>query len=140
MTTYDISLLEGDGIGPELSECVCNVLECIHDKSTSLKFNISRVEAGDNAKLKYNKPLPDETFERIKNSQACLKSPVGESAADVVLVLRRYFDLYANIRPSKNYPNIPAISKDVDLITVRENTEDLIWVGNFIPTMILSYL
>jgi 3-isopropylmalate dehydrogenase len=125
MTTYDISLLEGDGIGPELSDCVYDILECIHDKSTSLKFNISRVQAGDNAKLKHNKPLPDETFERIKNSQACLKSPVGESAADVVLVLRRYFDLYANVRPSKNYANIQAISKDVDLITVRENTEDL---------------
>lgn len=125
MTTYNISLLEGDGIGPELSECVYDVLECIHDKSTSLKFNISRVEAGDNAKLKYSKPLPDETFERVKNSQACLKSPVGESAADVVLVLRRYFDLYANVRPSKNYPNISSISKNVDLITVRENTEDL---------------
>ena len=125
MTTYNISLLEGDGIGPELSECMYDILEYIHDKSTSLKFNISRVQAGDNAKLKYNKPLHDETFERIKNSQACLKSPVGESAADVVLVLRRYFDLYANIRPSKNYPNIPTISNNVDLITVRENTEDL---------------
>jgi 3-isopropylmalate dehydrogenase len=125
MTIYEISLLEGDGIGPELSECVYSVLMNIHDKSSSLKFNISRVEAGDNAKLKYNKPLPDETFERIKNSQACLKSPVGESAADVVLVLRRYFDLYANVRPSKNYPNIPSISNNVDLITVRENTEDL---------------
>src|SRR4249919_2281081 len=125
MTTYDISLLEGDGIGPELSECVYSVLESIHDKSSCLKFNISRVQAGDNAKVKYNKPLPDETFEKIKNSQACLKSPVGESAADVVLVLRRYFELYANVRPSKNYPNIPSISRDVDLVTVRENTEDL---------------
>ena len=64
MTIYDISLLEGDGIGPELSECVYSVLKNIHDKSSSLKFNISRVEAGDNAKLKYNKPLPDETFEK----------------------------------------------------------------------------
>ena len=89
------------------------------------KVQYIKVEAGDNAKLKYNKPLPEETFERIKKSQACLKSPVGESAADVVLVLRRYFDLYANIRPSKNYPNIPSISNNVDLITVRENTEDL---------------
>jgi 3-isopropylmalate dehydrogenase len=70
MTTYDVSLLEGDGIGPELSECVYSILVNIHDKSSNLKFNISRVEAGDNAKLKYNKPLPDETFNEIKNSQA----------------------------------------------------------------------
>ncbi len=125
MSRYNISLLIGDGIGPELSDCVLKVLENIHDKSSSLKFDISRVEAGDNALKKYNSALPEETFNKIKNSQACLKSPVGESAADVVLVLRRYFDLYANIRPSKNYPNIFSISKNVDLITVRENTEDL---------------
>ncbi len=94
----------------------------------SLKFEIIKVEAGDNALLKYNSALPEESFRQIKNSHACLKSPVGESAADVVLVLRRYFELFANIRPSKNYPNIDSISKNVDLITVRENTEDL-YVG-----------
>jgi 3-isopropylmalate dehydrogenase len=125
MTRYKISLLVGDGIGPELSECINKILENIHDKSSSLKFDISKVEAGDNALLKYNAALPEESFRKIKDSQACLKSPVGESAADVVLVLRRYFELYANIRPSKNYPNISSISKNVDLITVRENTEDL---------------
>src|SRR6476620_458762 len=99
MTRYKISLLVGDGIGPELSECINKILENIHDKSSSLKFDISKVEAGDNALLKYNAALPEETFRKIKDSQACLKSPVGESAADVVLVLRRYFELYANIRP-----------------------------------------
>lgn len=125
MTNYDISLLVGDGIGKELSECVEAIINQIHDRSSSSRFSISKVEAGDNALKKCGKALPDETFDRIKNSQACLKSPVGESAADVVLVLRRYFDLYANIRPSKNYANIPSISKDVDLVTVRENTEDL---------------
>jgi 3-isopropylmalate dehydrogenase len=125
MTRYKISLLVGDGIGPELSECINKILENIHDKSSSLKFDISKVEAGDNALIKYNAALPEESFRKIKDSQACLKSPVGESAADVVLVLRRYFELYANIRPSKNYPNIGSISKNVDLITVRENTEDL---------------
>ncbi len=128
MTKYRISLLVGDGIGPELSECINNILVNIHDKSASLKFEILRVEAGDNALLKFNSALPEESFNKIKDSQACLKSPVGESAADVVLVLRRYFKLFANIRPSKNYPNIPSMSNNVDLITVRENTEDL-YVG-----------
>ena len=128
MTTYRISLLVGDGIGPELSECVNKLLINIHDKSSSLKFDGQKVEAGDNALLKFNTALPETSFSTIKKSQACLKSPVGESAADVVLVLRRHFKLFANIRPSKNYPNIPAISKNVDLITVRENTEDL-YVG-----------
>jgi len=101
MTKYKISLLIGDGIGNELSVCINNILENIHDKSSSLKFDIIRVEAGDNAKLKYNSALPEESFNKIKNSTACLKSPVGESAADVILVLRRYFKLFANIRPSK---------------------------------------
>lgn len=128
MTKYKISLLIGDGIANELSVCINNILENIHDKSSSLKFEIIRVEAGDNAKLKYNSAFPEESFNKIKNSTACLKSPVGESAADVVLVLRRYFKLFANVRPSKNYPNIESISKNVDLITVRENTEDL-YVG-----------
>ena len=123
MTRYKISLLVGDGIGPELSECINKILENIHDKSSSLKFEIIKVEAGDSALLKYNSALPEESFRKIKNSQACLKSPVGESAADVVLVLRKHFELFANIRPSKNYPNIDSISKNVDLITVRENTE-----------------
>ncbi len=125
MTRYKISLLIGDGIGPELSDCVNRILENIHDKSSCLKFDISKVEAGDNALVKYDEALPEESFRKIKNSQACLKSPVGESAADVVLVLRRHFELFANIRPSKNYPNIESISKNVDLITVRENSEDL---------------
>ncbi len=115
----------GDGIGPELSLCAAKILQYIHDKSARIKFKITRVEAGDNAKQKYGNALPIDTFEEIKKSQACLKSPVGESAADVVLVLRRYFDLYANVRPSKNYANVPSISKNVDLVTVRENTEDL---------------
>lgn len=125
MTVYDISLLIGDGIGPELSDCVEKVLHEIHDRSSSLRFTITKVEAGDNALKKFGKALPDDTFDKIKKSQVCLKSPVGESAADVVLVLRRYFDLYANVRPSKNYSNIDSISTNVDLITVRENTEDL---------------
>jgi 3-isopropylmalate dehydrogenase len=128
MTKYKISLLFGDGIGNELSVCINNILENIHDRSSSLKFEIIKVEAGDNAKLKYGSALPEESFNKIKNSDACLKSPVGESAADVVLVLRRHFKLFANVRPSKNYPNIESISKNVDLITVRENTEDL-YVG-----------
>ena len=125
MTLYDISLLIGDGIGPELSVCVEQVLNQIHDKSSSLRFTLAKVEAGDNALSKYGKALPDDTFERIKKSKACLKSPVGESAADVVLVLRRYFEFYANVRPSKNYANISSISSNVDLVTVRENSEDL---------------
>jgi 3-isopropylmalate dehydrogenase len=69
--------------------------------------------------------MPDHALEAIKKSDACLKGPVGESAADVVLVLRQTMDLYANVRPVKSYPNLKAISNTVDLVIVRENTEDL---------------
>jgi len=121
---YDISLITGDGIGPELSESAISILETIHDK-LDVKTKIISLEAGDVALEKYGHALPDETFESIKSSNACLKAPVGESAADVIVVLRRKLDLFANIRPAKSYPNTPALRDDVDLVIVRENTEDL---------------
>ena len=121
---YDISLITGDGIGPELSESAISILETIHDK-LDVKTKIISLEAGDIALEKYGHALPDETFESIKSSDACLKAPVGESAADVIVVLRRKLDLFANIRPAKSYPNTPALRGDVDLVIVRENTEDL---------------
>jgi 3-isopropylmalate dehydrogenase len=121
---YNISLITGDGIGPELSESAISILETIHDK-LDVKTKIISLEAGDTALEKYGCALPDETFESIKSSDACLKAPVGESAADVIVVLRRKLDLFANIRPAKSYPNTPALRDDIDLVIVRENTEDL---------------
>ena len=121
---YDISLITGDGIGPELSESAISILETIHDK-LDVKTKIISLDAGDVALEKYGHALPDETFESIKSSDACLKAPVGESAADVIVVLRRKLDLFANIRPAKSYPSTPALRDDVDLVIVRENTEDL---------------
>jgi len=124
LTKYKISLIRGDGIGPEQAAAAAKILETISDKS-STKFSIDEVDAGDMALARYGKALSDQTIDSIKKSQACLKGPVGESAADVIIVLRRMFDLYANIRPAKSYPNIPSLSDNVDLVTVRENTEDL---------------
>ena len=121
---YDISLITGDGIGPELSESAVSILETIHDK-LDVKTKIISLEAGDMALEKHGHALPDETFESIKSSDVCLKAPVGESAADVIVVLRRKLDLFANIRPAKSYPNTPALRDDIDLVIVRENTEDL---------------
>ncbi|MDC0193913.1 isocitrate/isopropylmalate dehydrogenase family protein [Candidatus Nitrosopelagicus sp.] len=121
---YNISLITGDGIGPELSESAISILETIHD-NLDVKTRINSLEAGDVALEKYMNALPDETFQSIKSSDACLKAPVGESAADVIVVLRQKLDLYANIRPAKSYPNTPSLRDDVDLVIVRENTEDL---------------
>ena len=121
---YNIALIKGDGIGPELSESAISVLETINDK-LDLKFEINQLDAGDGALKKTGKALPDETFESIKKSDACLKAPVGESAADVIVYLRRKLDLFANVRPAKSYPNMNALRDDIDLVIVRENTEDL---------------
>ncbi len=124
MTRFSISLVDGDGIGPDLAHSGQILLEKITDYS-GIKFDIINIEAGDNALMKYNKALPDFSFESIKKSDVCLKAPVGEHAADVILVLRRHFDLYANIRPSKSYPNVKSLHPSVDLVIVRENTEDV---------------
>ena len=121
---YQISLITGDGIGPELSESVIKVLEVVNDK-LDLKLKVEKLEAGDSALAKTGKALPESTLEAIKRSSACLKAPVGESAADVIVVLRRMLNLYANIRPAKSYPNMPALKDNIDLVIVRENTEDL---------------
>ena len=121
---YKISLITGDGIGPELSESAENVLNTINDKY-DLKFQITPLLAGDVALKETGKALPDETVNTIKQSDACMKAPVGESAADVIVVLRRMLDLYANIRPAKSYPHMPALRDDIDMVIVRENTEDL---------------
>jgi 3-isopropylmalate dehydrogenase len=121
---YKIALITGDGIGPELSESVISVLDTVNDK-LGVKIEITKLEAGDAALKKTGKALPDKTLDEIKKSDACLKAPVGESAADVIVVLRRLLDLYANIRPAKSYPNMPALKENIDMVIVRENTEDL---------------
>ena len=121
---YKISLITGDGIGPELSESVKTILDTIHDK-LNVKFNIESLVAGDTALEQTGSALPDDVFESIRSSDACLKAPVGESAKDVIVTLRQKLDLYANIRPAKSYPNTPALRDDIDLVIVRENTEDL---------------
>jgi 3-isopropylmalate dehydrogenase len=121
---YKISLITGDGIGPELSEAVLKILETIHDR-LDVKLHIDKLLAGDIAIKKHGMALPESTLEFIKKSDACMKAPVGESAADVIVVLRRMLNLYANIRPAKSYPYMPALKNNIDLVIVRENTEDL---------------
>jgi 3-isopropylmalate dehydrogenase len=125
LTHFTISLIGGDGLGPELANSAIGLLNSINDNCSDLKFKILEVEAGDTAKGKYGVALPDFSFDAVKKSDACLKAPVGEYAADVILVLRRYFDLYANVRPARSYPNVKSISRSIDLVTVRENTEDV---------------
>lgn len=121
---YDVSLITGDGVGPELANAAETVLETINDR-LDVKLQCKPLPAGDTALVETGKALPDETLSAIKKSDACLKAPVGNSAADVIVVLRRLLDLYANVRPAKSYPGMPALRDGIDMVIVRENTEDL---------------
>ena len=124
MSDYKIALIPGDGVGPELTETTLKVLDAIQ-KRFDLGLNIVEAEAGDGCFERRGVALPEDTVETIKSSHACLKGPVGETAAEVVVKLRIMFDLYANIRPIKAYPSTPSIRPDIDLVFVRENTEDV---------------
>ena len=100
---YNISLITGDGIGPELSESVNTILDTISDKF-DIKFNVNSLVAGDAALEKTGKALPDDVFESIKSSDACLKAPVGESAKDVIVALRQKLDLWTIVLSDSNRP------------------------------------
>jgi 3-isopropylmalate dehydrogenase len=122
MSNYMIALIPGDGIGPELTEATLKVLDAVQQRF-DLSLDIVKVEAGDACLEKRGAALPEDTVETIRSSHACLKGPVGETAADVVVKLRIMFGLYANIRPIKAYPSTPSIRPDIDFVFVRENTE-----------------
>ena len=121
---YTIALVEGDGVGPEISKASLTVLEALQDK-LGVRFSINDSPAGDNCKKRTGVPLPDSSLKSIRESDACLKAPVGETAADVIVKLRQMLDLYANIRPAKSLPNVPSLKPGIDMVIVRENTEDL---------------
>ena len=121
---YKIALIRGDGIGPEQADATIQVLSTLKDV-LGLDFELIEAEAGDKCKEERGTPLPDETIETLRRSHACLKGPVGETAADVIVRLRQMFDLYANVRPARSLPNTPSLKPNIDLVIVRENTEGL---------------
>jgi 3-isopropylmalate dehydrogenase len=124
MTEYKIALMPGDGIGPELTESTLKILDAIQE-NFDVNLNLLPAEAGDAVLKKNGAALPEESLKVIRESHACLKGPVGETAADVIVKLRLLFDLYANVRPIKAFPNVPVARPDIDMIFVRENTEDV---------------
>jgi 3-isopropylmalate dehydrogenase len=124
MRSYKISLMPGDGIGPEQTEATVRVLEKVSG-IFGLSLEFLRTEAGDDCKRRQGSALPDHTIRALQKTDACLKGPVGETAYDVIVKLRQMFDLYANLRPSRAYPGLKCLDPETDLIIVRENTEDL---------------
>jgi 3-isopropylmalate dehydrogenase len=124
LTLYRVALIEGDGVGPEISKVAIEVIEAIQ-RRFNINFEIKPAPAGDSVLKQKGEALPNESLSVIKASDVCLKGPVGESAADVIVRLRQMLQLYANIRPSKSLPQVDCLSPKVDLVIVRENTEDL---------------
>ena len=117
---YKIAVIPGDGIGKEVMEATLHILE-----ASDIEFEYTFAEAGDEYAEKTGIPLPRETVDIVKQSQACLFGAAGESAADVIVKLRRELDLYVNLRPVKSYPGTKCLFDDVDFVIVRENTEGL---------------
>ena len=116
--------MKGDGIGPEICQVAELVIKTISEKN-NINISIQNVHGGDDSLKANGVALPDETISKIKESDVCLKGPVGESAMDVIVKLRQMFDLYVNLRPIVNLPNIKSIETGINMIIVRENTEDL---------------
>ncbi len=118
-----ITVIRGDGIGPEIMDATIHVLDAM-----GLGLTYEEADAGLAALEKHGELLPAATLESIQRNKVALKSPlttpVGEGFSSINVALRRHFDLYANVRPAKSYPNTLArFPGEVDLITVRENTE-----------------
>src|SRR6266566_3823279 len=130
--THKIAVLPGDGIGPEVVEATLIVLNAVQ-KVIDVKLEMLKGEAGFDVISKYGTNLPTRTVEMIKKTDACLKGPMTTpeepgSPRSVAVTLRSMFDLYANMRPARTLPNVPSLKPNIDMIVVRENTEDL-YVG-----------
>jgi len=121
---HKVTFIPGDGIGPEVAEAAQRVLE-----ATGVEFQWDVVIIGEKAQEMFGTPLPDEALQSIKKNKVALKgpvtTPVGSGFRSVNVALRQKLDLYACLRPYKVYPGVPTLYKNVDIVVVRENTEDL---------------
>jgi isocitrate dehydrogenase (NAD+) len=122
---HEVVLIPGDGTGPELTEATRRVLE-----ATGVEFDWDVRQAGADVMDQYGgNPLPDEVLDAIRRTGVALKgpitTPVGGGFRSVNVALRKSLDLFAQVRPCKSYPGVRSRFQDVDLVIVRENTEDL---------------
>jgi len=124
MAKHTITLIPGDGIGPEITAATVRVIE-----ATGVDVEWETQILGSQALDKFGTTLPEETIESIKRNKVALKgpqmTPVGKGFTSVNVGLRKALDLYANVRPVKTLPNVPSRYENVDLVIVRENTEGL---------------
>lgn len=119
-----ITLIKGDGIGPEITDAVVKIIE-----AAGVKIDWDIQTAGADVIEKEGVPLPERVIESVKANKVALKSPVttpiGKGFRSVNVQLRKELDLYANLRPCYNLPNVKTRYENVDIVVVRENTEDL---------------
>lgn len=122
--TYTITLIPGDGIGPEVVDATVQVLE-----ATGLSFVWERRDAGADVMTKYGTTLPDDVLNSVAKNKIALKgpitTPVGTGFVSPNVTLRKRLGLYANVRPARNLPGIKTPFPNVDIVVVRENSEDL---------------
>src|SRR6266540_1820944 len=122
--SHRVTLIPGDGIGPELAEAARRVLD-----ATGVPLEWEVVDAGEAVMAQFGTPLPDHVLESIKRNGVALKgpitTPVGAGFRSVNVTLRQALGLYANVRPVRSIPGVESRYEDVDLVIVRENTEDL---------------
>jgi isocitrate dehydrogenase (NAD+) len=122
--TYEVTLIPGDGIGPEIAAATREVLE-----ATGVAFTWDEQAAGDATLASEGTPLPDRVLDSIRRTKVALKgpitTPVGTGFRSVNVALRQALTLYANVRPARSIVGVESRYRDVDLVIVRENTEDL---------------
>src|SRR3989339_541764 len=122
--TYKITLIPGDGIGPEVSNAARRCVD-----ATGVKVEWEVVEAGADVIAKYGTPLPQSTLDSIKKNKIALKgpltTPIGTGFRSVNVAIRKELDLYTCLRPCKSFKGVRSKYQNIDLVVVRENTEDL---------------
>ncbi|MFH0856217.1 MAG: isocitrate/isopropylmalate dehydrogenase family protein [Candidatus Omnitrophota bacterium] len=121
---YNITLIPGDGIGPEVSDAAKRCIE-----ATGVKIDWEEALAGAEALEKTGELLPKATIDSIKRNKVALKgpiiTPIGEGFRSVNVAIRQALDLYACVRPAKTYPGARSLFREIDLVIIRENSEDL---------------
>ncbi len=117
-------LIPGDGIGPEVTEAACAVIE-----AAGVRIEWERVEAGADVVAKYGTPVPESVLHAVRRTGVALKGPIGTPIGggfkSANVTLRQSLDLFASVRPVKSLPGVPSRYEGIDLVMVRENTEDL---------------
>src|ERR1700757_4684684 len=124
--THKITLIQGDGIGPEVSSAVVSIVDAAAD-ATGIRLDWERHNAGAEAFEKTGEYIPKVLYESIEKNRVALKgpvtTPVGEGFTSINVTLRQRFELFANFRPVKSLPGLKTNYPDIDLIVVRENME-----------------